>query len=67
MCMLGHCHRRCQLALFRFIAGRPRKDFPALCKWLGALKLIRTNEQETEAGYAGNCLDWFWFYDWLLC
>ena len=33
---------------FRFIKGKPRKDFPALCDWLGALRLIRTNEQPTD-------------------
>ena len=38
--------RVCKL---RFIGGRPRADFPELCQWLGALRLARTNEQETEA------------------
>lgn len=36
-------------SLDEFIAGRPRSSLPALSKWLGAFRLMRTNEQETEA------------------
>eukprot|EP00435_Cladocopium_sp_Y103_P062809 s1023_g24.t1 len=32
----------------QFIDGSPRSSFPQLCKWLGALRLMRTCEQETE-------------------
>lgn len=34
----------------RFVAGTPRETLAPMCKWLGALKLMRTNEQQTEAG-----------------
>lgn len=52
--------------LDRFIHGEPRASLLNLCSWMGALRLLRCVERQTEASNSGCKLQVISLFGWFL-